>query len=114
MNTPSHEAINQTSQNNTFTAKVKTPGRGLGISSLVLGIIGVVFSIMALDYEIDYLYYSMFDGDIIFVTIPILSAIFGKLSRKIGYRHGMSLSGLVLGIIGISFFALTFLIDIFN
>lgn len=106
--------------------KPKIPGRGFGIASMVLGIIGLVYSISSLDtateiannFGNDYfgLYYDIafnvgaIIGILIFSVLSILALIFSCSARKRGYRNGVSTSGLVMGIIGVIFYFISVMI----
>ncbi len=102
--------------------KPKVRGRGLGISSMVLGIIGLIFSfslsLTAITEIVEYqnrryvynYYYHISNHNpaedyipslIIFVVLPLLATIFGFASKKRGYRCGVSTSGVTMGIIGL-------------
>ena len=104
-----------------YVPKIKRPGRGLGISSMVLGILGLVYSFIygvvslaLLDevtsrYSYYYRYYSA--SDVFEDTLPlliivgilaILSTCFGGAARSKGYKCGVSASGLVMGIISLA------------
>lgn len=107
--------------------KPKVPGRGLGIAGMVLGIIGVVYCLplllsatilpqqleqqqVTLDFTarmaaiVAYLFYS---------TPSILAVSLSGVGRKKGYRTGISRSGEVLGIIGITIVALSCILVLF-
>ena len=106
--------------------KPKIPGRGFGIASMVLGIIGLVYSISSLDtateiannFGNDYfgMYYDIafnigaIIGILIFSVLSILALIFSGSARKRGYRNGVSTSGLVMGIIGVIFYFISVMI----
>lgn len=106
--------------------KQKIPGRGFGIASMVLGIIGLVYSISSLDtateiannFGNDYfgMYYDIafgigaIIGILIFSVLSILALIFSGSARKRGYRNGVSTSGLVMGIIGVVFYFISVMI----
>lgn len=107
--------------------KTKTRGRGFGISSMVLGIIGLYYALsgMAMVGEFAQLAVmgeemlgemmgemmgeipsGMFAESIavslgVFGIMPLLALIFGICARKRGYKNGVSMSGLILGIIGL-------------
>lgn len=97
--------------------KPKIPGRGFGISSLVLGIIGLVYGfifmidvIAMLDsywFDFDYILEGMIVPLIIFSVLSILSVSFGAAGFNRGYRNGVCKSGLVLGIIGLCTYVLS-------
>ena len=94
--------------------KPKTPGRGLGIAGMVLGIIGLVYTFVMMVNVIEYVdsYARYFIGssldDSIFTAIVICS-IFSILAvslagsgRHKGYKTGVSTSGIVMGVIGLA------------
>ena len=108
--------------------KAKTPGRGLGIASMVLGIIGLVYTFsgisslnqmalmiqemaeMGLEYTT-----SDFLGTLIVIGVmPLLALIFGCSARKKGYKNGVSMSGLIMGIIGLVLLLIEILVLIGN
>ena len=95
--------------------KTKTPGRGFGISSMVLGIIGLVYTFSGISSlnQIELMYEEMVEmgqeyiqstylGTLIVISVmPLLALIFGCCARKKGYKNGVSMSGLIMGIIGL-------------
>ena len=87
--------------------KPKAPGRGFGISSMVLGIIGLIYGFILLINAYDI---STEQLPIIFIysSLPILSLCFAPAAFKRGYRNGVSISGLFMGIIGAAFFLFAF------
>lgn len=90
--------------------KPKIPGRGFGISSMVLGIIGLVYSFVFTTSIIESIE-AMYDNDVfieaslvpilMFSVLSILSVCFAPAAISRGYKNGISLSGLILGIIGL-------------
>ncbi len=100
--------------------KPKIPGRGLGISSMVLGIIGLIYgfifavSIPELLEDLDSIRYvdfseffeSLLPGIILMSVLSILSLCFAPAAIKRGYKNGISISGLVMGLIGVLCFAI--------
>ncbi len=115
-----------------YGAKVKVPGKGFGISALVLGIVGLVYSFIALAAAntlselgnlangLSYGAYSssgmdsavvgeFISGILVWAVMSLLATVFGFVSRKRGYVNGVSMSGLVMGIIGLA----VYLISIF-
>ena len=105
--------------------KPKIPGRGFGIASMVLGIIGLVYSISSLNTATKIAnivgndYFGLYDvafnigaiiGILIFSVLSILALIFSSSARKRGYRNGVSTSGLVMGIIGVIFYFISVMI----
>ena len=94
--------------------KPKVPGRGFGISSMVLGIIGLVYAfIFAIQIPsfIDTVErvtryhspdYSSFLTPIIMLSVlSILSLCFSPAAIKRGYKNGISTSGMIMGTIGL-------------
>lgn len=85
--------------------KQKIPGRGFGITSLVLGIIAcyesVFMIVLALATGLDA---RSFGGIFVLAALPV---IFGILARKRGYKK-LSAAGLVLGIIACAILILFF------
>ena len=108
--------------------KPKIPGRGYGISSMVLGIIGLVYSFYCIIavagavsvansfYYYDYSYASSVISSslvvtvIIFSILSILATSFGMLARGRGYRNGVSTSGVAMGIVGLCLYVVAILI----
>ena len=101
--------------------KPKIPGRGFGIASMVLGIIGLVYSMYSLNTATEvakffgqYYGFAFIIGAIIGILIisvlSILALIFSSSARKRGYRNEVSTSGLVMGIIGVIFYFISVVI----
>jgi len=105
----------------------KIPGRGFGISSMVLGIIGIVYSFCVLIVSIGlkeaandpfYSYSYEYSGADTAMSIAIiyplilasLSLIFGFCSHSKGYRSGIKTAGFVLGGISLAFCLISFII----
>ena len=93
--------------------KPKIPGRGLGISSMVLGIIGLVYSFGMLISVIDIIdSWSRYMSDdaltsvlgplVVFSILSILSICFAPAALHRGYRNGISISGVIMGIVGLA------------
>ena len=70
--------------------KPATRGMGLGIASMVLGIISLPFCT--------------------FLIPAILALIFGIISKVQGYKRGMSTAGIVLGSVSLGLFVIYFLL----
>ena len=116
----SQAAVNQPVVQPIVMVKPKIPGRGLGISSMVLGIIGLIYgflfavSIPELLEELDSVRYidfsdffeSLLPGIIFMSVLSILSLCFAPAAIKRGYKNGISISGLVMGLIGVLCFAI--------
>ncbi len=99
----------------------KIPGRALGITALILGIVGILFSWSEFTWAIDYLeslgeeffyddyyyyYYSISDivGMVPLAVMNVLAFVFGFIARKKGYSNGFSITGVILGCIGLALF----------
>ncbi|MGH2516477.1 MAG: hypothetical protein ACRDHP_12555 [Ktedonobacterales bacterium] len=68
---------------------IPDPGRGQAITSLVLGIIGLVFSFIPIC------------GAPIAVILGIVGAIMGSVGLKSRTGHGMAVAGLVMSILAL-------------
>lgn len=83
-----------------YQYKRKIPGRGFGISGMVLGILGVVYGQMPLasiaSYNIGAVVVAVFP-----LIFGVLALIFGILAVRKGYSGGVGKSGIVLGAITI-------------
>ena len=103
-----------------YLTKPKVPGRGFGISSMVLSIIGLVYSwvfvssvgsFLFVEYTNDMWYYdfwtSLLAMAVVYSSLPILGVVFGCVSKKRGYKNGISTSGLVMGVIGLLVYLLS-------
>ena len=92
---------------------------------MVLGIIGLVYSISSLNTATEIAdvfandYFGLYDvafnigaiiGILIFSVLSILALIFSSSARKRGYRNEVSTSGLVMGIIGVIFYFISVVI----
>ena len=98
--------------------KPKIPGKGLGITALVLGIIGLVYGFYCLiaSIEIANSYFlssaadEMIPGIIVFMVLGILATAFGGVGISKGYKNGVSTSGLVMGIISVVLYVISIII----
>jgi len=92
--------------------KTKVPGRGFGISSMVLGIIGFVYSFlysitissMLEEFENSPLSMnpkSILPAIIMLAVLPVLSLCFSPVAIKRGYKNGVSISGLIMGVLAL-------------
>ena len=90
--------------------KPKVPGKGLGIASMVLGIIGLVYSFTALMAGMDYIDSSHQSstnliGNLVLVimlaSMSIMGVAFSTSAKNKGYKTGISTAGLVTGTIGL-------------
>lgn len=66
----------------------KVPGKGLAIASLVLGLVGLIISAL---------------------ICGLLAVIFAGVAKSKGNKSGMATAGLVLGIIDLAFWLVTFI-----
>lgn len=100
-----------------YAPKKKIPGKGFGVASMVLGIIGLLVAYSLLDdailaielyvnfsefCEAYYGYGSVFSVCYEMIpdfVMPILSLIFGFTARDRGYKNGVSTSGIVMSTI---------------
>lgn len=94
--------------------KPKVPGRGFGISSMVLGIIGLVYSLYCMSAaNLISEFASFFSmGEeligtlVVYSVLSILAICFGVAAKNRGYQNGVQKSGLVMGIIGLCIYAI--------
>lgn len=113
--------------------KEKIPGRGFGITSLVLGIVGLVYAVI-LFFSMMMVYVASgiigMSGDfhraglaaatgfalvlgILIYSIPsILAVIFGIVSEKRGYHTGIRKGGFITGCIGLILYVLSCILAI--
>ena len=93
--------------------KPKVPGRGIGISAMVVSIIGLVYAFSALSttltmigefgnywfFEID-MVIGMLVAYLMVASLSIMAIPFALTARKRGYINNVSMSGLVMGVLG--------------
>lgn len=98
---------------NVVYVKPKIPGRGFGIASMVLGIVGLVysFSLFSMVSVVNRLESILF-AILFLMSMPILALCFSFPARKRGYKNGISTSGLVLGTIALGIDLLSVLVAI--
>lgn len=111
-------------QTNNATSIAKPTGRGKGIASMILGIIGIIFclsafsSIDSVEYKLDM---ALYNGSqrlgfaIGFVLIQSIFAIIGvclAASERKKFKNGFNASGLWLSIIGFACIAIQFIYTI--
>ena len=92
-----------------YVLKRKIPGRGFGISSMVLGIIGIVYGVVSFvsavrainnAKQIEQIAESgEWQMPITFLVLGVLSLCFAPAAFRKGYKNGVSVSGLVLGLL---------------
>lgn len=105
--------------------KPKIPGRGFGISSMVLGIIGLVYSLSALANGVEYAdssdlskaFMSAVDFDagliiaiVLFASMSVMALAFGSAAKGRGYRTGVATAGVVLGVIGLIIYIISIIL----
>lgn len=90
--------------------KQKVPGRGFGISSMVLGIVGLLYATSCVEETIIFLQTSLFSVETIysqmitiavFATCSILALCFSSGAKKRMYINNISKSGGIMGVIGV-------------
>lgn len=99
-----------------YCVRPKIPGRGFGIASMILGISGIsgclltvitLLSINAgvIDSIIGKGLASLICAIFVFDSLlyAVLAYIFSVISRKRGYRNGISMSGLILSVVSFVF-----------
>ena len=101
----------------------KVRGRGFGITAMVLGIIGLLYvfcgvvmveegirqfsnilgnnTLAAMKVEYTTFMKGLMSVLVVFGVMPLLALIFGICSRVRGYKNGISMSGLIMGSVGL-------------
>lgn len=95
-----------TPNNVMYVVRQPVPGRGMGITAMILGILGVIYSMPCLAMLSNS--ERMRDGAaslFILSILPILAICFGIAAISKKYKNGMSYSGTILGIVGLILFA---------
>lgn len=105
--------------------KPKVPGRGLGIAGMVLGIIGLFYSVVMLmaviaalktmnlyDYEAFSVNIPLIFMILLYSSLSILGVSLAGCAKRKGYRTGISTAGVVTGIIGIVFYCFAILLSL--
>jgi len=98
-----------------YMPKPPVPGRGFGIASMVMGIIGVIYASVALMIAVflaEMAYFiphfnihgaeSMVPTLVTFALFGVLALAFGCVSRARGYKSGISTSGIVMGMVNLT------------
>ena len=94
------------------TPRQRTPGKGFGITSMILGIVASVVAFSTLFTLLPGAFYNYYSSSSAFLSseqsfsnqlfsiflYATLAFIFAAVSRKKGYRNGVSMSGLVMSI----------------
>lgn len=94
----------------------KIPGRGLGISGMVLGIIGLVYSFLVFLAMVDVAQETLLrvesaiPGIILYSSLSILGVSLAGAGRKKGYRNGISTAGVITGVIGLALWFISIII----
>ncbi len=104
--------------------KKKIPGRGFGISGMIMGILAVVYgvvpflNIITVDFSYNRINAQLHLTNLLMNMYPIIFAalalIFGVASRGRGYKSGQSTSAIVMGVISLAFCAITIVLSAFK
>ncbi len=99
--------------------KPKVPGRGFGITSMVLGIVGLFYGFylmigcIALSAAVSFgeiisemLLVFMFEV-LLFSSLSIMAVAFSITAKNRGYINGISKSGTVMGVIGLAMYLIS-------
>lgn len=106
---------------NNMQVKPKIPGRGFGIASMVLGIIGLVYSVSCLSNAAsvselirynEFIVVSTVIAILIFSTLSILAVCFAFASKNRGYNTNIRKSGMIMGTIGLCIYLLSIFVCI--
>ncbi len=117
--------------NTYMQVKPVTPGRGFGITSMIMGILALIYAIIPFSaamsiassrskYDIvryGYSYVSRNVTEIIFaasmpsIIFSILALVFGGVAMSKGYKRGQSKSGVVMGIIALALFFIALIVS---
>lgn len=90
--------------------QAKIPGRGFGIAGMVCGIIGLILSFFCMigvgaivnTYGRFVDTSGLFGEVFAYAILSILALVFGVAARNKGYRTGVAMAGIVLGVIGLA------------
>lgn len=122
-----HQTVQQQApvqQQIVYVTKQPVPGKGFGISSMVMGILSLVYTISAIAMTIEFFdekdnWFSATDKaeflplPIIVVIFGILALAFGFASRQRSFKGSSAVSGIVMGAIGfLAGLALTIIIAV--
>ncbi len=110
-----------------YIVKQKTPGKGFGITSMIMGILGLVYTFSFFSFfieAIDRTYYyrrhfsqlmsMIFSFGFVVAIFDILAIIFAICALSRGYKKGMAKSGLVMGIISLGIIIILSMVMILN
>lgn len=99
--------------------KPKVPGRGFGITSMVLGIVGLFYGFYlmigcialavaaSLSEIISVMLVAFMFEVLIFSSLSIMATAFSIAAKNRGYINGISKSGTVMGVIGLAMYLLS-------
>lgn len=82
------------------------PGRGFGISGLVMGILGVIYSPLILFSALEHTYSTMQENIIMGIYIAIFGILafsFGFSARKRGYKKAKTIVAIIMGFVSVAF-----------
>ena len=91
----------------------KTPGKGIGIAAMILGIVSLIYG--AIFFMITISGSGMDDmlpAIVLIAPTSILAICFANASLKQGFQNGISKSGITTGIIALVCYVLSFLANI--
>ena len=108
--------------------KPKEKGQGFAVASLIIGIINCFFSFlwslafmgMGLSVVEDGYVYTSSDSIIFWffwfctVIVGLLSVLFGAIARFRGYRSGLNIAGVIVGVLSIALITTVFFYVAFN
>lgn len=89
------------------------PGRGFGISSMIMGILGAFYGFLALSnvYTMpEYTKSIAISGTVLPIIFSILALVFGFISHSKGYNKGQKKAGIVLGVISLALCVITIIV----
>lgn len=100
-----------------YYVKPKVPGRGFGISAMVLGIVGLFYGFYMFIASIAVTGFDEAGIAVAFVTLlysslSILAVSFAYVAKKRGYVNNVCRSGEIMGIIGLCLWGLSFFISL--
>lgn len=95
--------------------ETRKSGRGFAITSMIIGIIGLVYASV---FSIAFISEPYFEAVCIAITIlggmPLLALIFSIVARKRGWKNGPSKAGMITAIISFSFYMIAIIVSIFS
>ena len=94
--------------------KPRIPGRGFAITSMILGIFALMFSLSELTSIIDHPHShgveTTLSNIVGSLSFPVLALTFGFSSKKSGYQGGMCTAGMVTGIVSLALMVTTLIL----